>query len=277
MIKDLLVYLDGRKEDEVRLAYAEQWAAAHDAHLTGLYCNVIPEVMLGGDPGMTGAQVVVEMQNQAIAAGDGAAEKLKTRFGKLGVLNELRRLDVYSSQARRLVAAEARRADLFIGTRPYEHEGGNPEVLESVLFESGRGCLFVPAVIKPQAEVDTVVVAWRNTREAARALAEAMPVLKKAKKVVVAIVTENGAPEEDQEMPGAGISRHLDRHGVNVELRQITGWDNPAEALLNEVEKNGAQLLVMGGFGHSRFRQWVLGGVTRDILSRAEIPVLMAH
>jgi len=277
MIKDLLVYLDGRKEDEVRLAYAEQWASVHDAHLTGLYCNVIPEVMLTGDPGMTAAQVVVEMQNQAIAAGDGTEEKLKTRFERLGVANELRRLDLYASQARRLVAAEARRTDLFINTRPYGRPEGDPEISESVLFESGRGCLFVPPAVPPQGDIETVLVAWRNTREAARALAEAMPVLKKARNVIVAIVSEDGAPEEEGELPGAGISRHLDRHGVNVELKEITGWKNPAEALLNEAEKSGAQLIVMGGFGHSRFRQWILGGVTRDILSTAQIPVLLAH
>ena len=78
-------------------------------------------------------------------------------------------------------------------------------------------------------------------------------------------------------MPGADIARHLDRHGINVELRQISGWSNPAEALLNEAEKSGAQMIVMGGYGHSRFREWVLGGVTRDILKVATVPVLLAH
>lgn len=277
MIKDLLVYLDGHKEDEVRLAYAEQVAVQHQAFLTGLYCNIVPEMMIAGDPGMTAGQVIVDMQNAAISAGAEVEEKLKKRFAKLAVGNELRRVDVFASQARNVVAAEARRADLFIATRPYDQPAANPELMEAVLFNSGRGCLFVPPEIMPQGDIDTVLVAWRNTREAARALSEAIPVLQAAKKVIVGIVVEDGPPEEEGEMPGADIARHLDRHGIGVELRHITGWSNPSEAILNEVEKSGAQMIVMGGYGHSRFREWVLGGVTRDILKVAKVPVLMAH
>lgn len=277
MIKDLLVYLDGSKEDEVRLAYAEEIATGHDAFLTGLYVNILPEMMIAGDPGMTAGQVIVEMQNTTIEAGHKVEKALKQRFSTLGVNNELRRLDLFASQAGHAVAAEARRADLFVGTRPYDHHMANPEVLEAVLFNSGRGCLFVPPVSGPQKDFDTVLVAWRNTREAARALSEATPILRAAKKVIIAIIGEDGSPEQEGEMPGADISRHLDRHGINVELRQITGWSNPAEAILNEVEKSNAKMIVMGGYGHSRFREWVLGGVTRDILKAAEVPVLMAH
>lgn len=277
MIKDLLVYLDGGKQDEVRLAHAEQIAARHQAFLTGLYCNIVPEMMIAGDPGMTAGQVIVDMQNAAISSGDKVEAKLKKRFAKLAANNELRRVDVFASQARNVVAAEARRADLFVATRPYGQFATNPELMEAVLFNSGRGCLFVPPDIMPKGDIDTVLVAWRNTCEATRALSEATPILREAKKVIVGIVVEDGPPEKEGEMPGADIARHLDRHGVGVELRHITGWDNPSEAILNEAEKSGAQMIVMGGYGHSRFREWVLGGVTRDILKVAQVPVLMAH
>lgn len=277
MIKDLLVHLDGGKEDEVRLAYAEQIASRHGAHLTGLYCNIVPEMLVAGDASMTAAQVIVDMQNAAIEAGHPIEKALRERFGKLGVSNDLRRADLYAGQAGQAIAAEARTTDLFISTRLYGQKTVSPEVLEGVLFNSGRGCLFVPPGIKPKGPIDTVLVAWRNSREAARAISEATPMLQKAKKVIVAIVAEDGPSEKEGEMPGADIARHLDRHGINVELRQISGWSNPAEALLNEVEKSGAQMIVMGGYGHSRFREWVLGGVTRDILKTAKVPVLLAH
>lgn len=277
MMKDLLVHLNGHESDETRLAYAEQLAAQHDAFLTGIYCNLIPEMMLAGDPSAGVAKVVVDMQAQAVEEGAVTEKALATRFARLGVPNELRRLDLPMSHAGQAISAEARRADLFVATRPYGNEIADPHVLETVLFNSGRGCLFVPPEGKPSGDFDTVMVAWRNSKESARALSEAMPLLQKASNVIVVMVVEDEPPEKDGIMPGADISRHLDRHGVAVELRHVTGWSNPAEALLNEVSKSGAQMLVMGGYGHSRFREWVLGGVTRDVLKVAEVPVLLAH
>lgn len=277
MIKDMLVYLDGNSQDEVRLAYAEQLAAVNDAFITGLYTNILPEIVIAGDRGLGAAQVVADMQSTAIKTGDETEAKLKERFANLAPNNELRRTDVLSSSAGQALAAEARRADIFIATRLYGHGQEDPAMFESVLFNSGRACLFVPPQTRPPKSLDTIMLAWRNTRDAARAMSEAMPLLQAAKEVVVAMVVEDGAPEQGGNMPGADVSRHLSRHGVNVDLRQITGWSDPAEALLNEAEKTDSKLLVMGGYGHSRFRQWILGGVTRNILKTAEIPVLMAH
>lgn len=277
MLKDMLVYLEGHSHDEVRLAYAEQFAAVHEAFVTGLYTNILPEIVIAGDRGMAATQIVVDMQENAIKTGDETEKSIQQRFEKLAPNNELRRIDIPLSGVGTALAAEARCADVFVATRLYGHPHQEPAIFESVLFNSGRACLFVPPETMPKPNLDTVMVAWRNTRDSARALAEAMPLLQAAKEVIVAMVVEDGAPEKDGNMPGADISRHLSRHGVNVDLRQITGWSDPAEALLNEAEKSGARMLVMGGYGHSRFRQWILGGVTRNILSTAEIPVLMAH
>lgn len=275
-MKDLVVFLDGTEGDATRIAHAAALAERHDAFLTGLYCNVLPEVMFASEAGMATADAITLLQEEARTKGDARAKALVASFDKLGVLNEVRRFDAYSSQVGLTLAAEARTADLFIATRPYGHVKNNAEALESVLFNSGRGCLFVPPVGAPR-PFETVVLAWRNTREAARAVSEAMPLLVAAKQVLVTMVGEGSAPEQEGVSPGADIARYLDRHGVNVELRPLTGWTHPAKALLNEVEKSGADLLVMGGYGHSRFREWVLGGATRDILTKAEVPVLIAH
>lgn len=275
-MKDLLVHLDGTQEDETRIAHAEALASRHDAFVTGLFCNALPDVIVAGDAGFPATQVVVQLQTNATEAGDKIEETLKARFAKLNVLNELRRIDVFASQAGHAMTLEARNFDMFVATRPYNHDTSNPEALESVLFHSGRACLFVPPNSSPKA-YDTVLVAWRNTQESARAIGEALPLLQKAKQVVLAMVSEHESPEQDRMAPGADIARHLDRHGIKTEIKELTGWSNPSEALLNEVRISGADLMVMGGYGHSRFRQWVLGGVTRHVLSNADIPVLVAH
>lgn len=275
-MKDLLVFLDGTQADEARIVQAEALANRHDSFLTGLYCNALPEVMFASEAGMASIDVVSQMQDSSRAEGDAKAEAIAARFGRLSVNNEVRRFDVYSSQMGLTLANEARTADLFIASRPYGHYNSHAEALEQVLFNSGRGCLFLPPVGDPR-PFDKVVLAWRNSREAARAVSEALPIIAGAKSVIVAMASEDSSAEEEGTMPGADISRYLTRHGANVELRTLTNWTHIGEALLNEVERSEADLLVMGGYGHSRFREWVLGGATRDILTRAETPVFIAH
>ncbi len=277
MLKDLLVHLEGNKEDEIRLAYAELIASQHQAFLTGLYCNLVPDntYMSGGVMAATGA--IVAMQEAAIKEGDTAEKKLKKQLDNLSINTELRRLDLTQSQAGQVMTAEARTCDLMIATRPYNHHSASPELLEAVLFNSGRGCLFVPPAIKPPKKIDNILLAWRNRRETARAVAEAMPLMRAAGKVTIAMVSEGDGSNLQDKMPGADIARHLDRHGVNAEIRHIKKWKKIGDALLNEAERTNSKMLVMGGYGHSRFREWVMGGATRDILSNAQIPILISH
>lgn len=277
MIKDILVYLDGTKEDEVRLSYAVPIAEQHDAFLTGLLCVELPDVVSAGEGVFSVGKVAAELQAQATDRGDADEKALKDVFSKLGVRNELRRIDNVGASMGAAIADEARVSDLFVATRPYGHYTETPELLEKILFSSGRPCLFVPPAIPASEPLTDIVVGWRNSRETARVVADAIPLLQKATKVTLAMVHEGDSNEELRIEPGADMARHLDRHGVNVELRNITGWDNAGEALLNEVERTDANLIVIGGYGHSRFREWIMGGVTREILSKAEVPVLMAH
>jgi nucleotide-binding universal stress UspA family protein len=277
MIKDILVYLDGTKEDEVRLSYAVPIAQKHDAFLTGLLCVEMPDVVSAGEGVFSVGKVAAELQAQAKDQGDEEENELKAKFAKLDVRNELRRIDNLGSSMGAMIADEARVADLFVATRPYGHYTEMPELLEKVLFSSGRACLFVPPAIPAKEPFTDIVVGWRNSRETARAVADAIPLLQKADKVTLAMVHEGDSTEELRIEPGADMARHLDRHGVNVELRNITGWDHAGEALLNEIERTSANMLVIGGYGHSRFREWIMGGVTREVLTKAEVPVLMAH
>lgn len=275
MLKDISVFLNGGSGDEARLAQAAALAAHYDAHLTGLYCNLMPDIMVSSPMGIGRPDLVVDMQREAELKGDVVEETLREKLAALVGSTDLRRINLTRDVMGRVLAAEARRADLFIGSRPYpdpEHVG---TLFEAVLFQAGGACLSVPAKTKP-AVFDNVLVAWRDSREAALAIALSMPILTAAKQVTLAMVSD-GAAEQDGEMPGADMARHLDRHGIKVELKHISGWSDAGAALLNEAEQINAGLIVMGGYGHSRLREWVLGGVTREVFKHAEVPVLLAH
>jgi nucleotide-binding universal stress UspA family protein len=275
MIKDIVVHLTGSDEDKVRLAYADQVARLFQAHVTGLQVHALPDFT--GYTELSGAPLIQDFVTQSFVEAEAAGERLKPLLSAFEFGGELRRLDLMPGLVGRTLAAEARTADLFIGTRPYGDPTGEERVEEQVLLGSGRGCLFLPPGGTPPKSYGAVLVAWNDSREAARAVAAALPFLKKAQEVVVAIIEEGGAGEERHIEAGADIGRYLSRHGVSAEIRKIAGWSHAGDALLNEAARFDADLVVMGGYGHSRFRQFVLGGATRLLLSKAETPVLMAH
>lgn len=274
MIKDIVVHLTGSEEDKVRIAYATHVAGNFEASILGLQVHALPELIGITDPAASGflQTLLAESHAQAQKVTDILAAQFDTTY----VPHELRRLDAYPSSVGKDLATEARTADLFIGTRPYGDPTGEANVGEAVLFKSGRGCLFVPPAGKPPKDYDTIFVAWKNTREAARAVADAIPFLQRASQVVVGMV-ESEASEQFGVEPGADIGRYLSRHGIAAEIRPINGWADAGEALLNEASRSSADMIVMGGYGHSRFREWLLGGATRHMLMNAVVPVFIAH
>jgi len=275
MIKDIVVQLTGSDQDSVRIAYARQIGELFEAHVTGLQVHVLPELIAITDP--VASTYLQTLLAESHARAQKVTDALAGQFDTMTVPHELRRLDVYPSTVGKTLAAEARTADLFVGTRPYGGAGGEERIEEEVLFKSGRGCLLVPPGGTPPGRYETIFVAWNNTREAARAVAEALPFLEQATQVIVGLVEEEGASEQFGIEPGTDIGRYLSRHGVAAEIRPINGWVYAGEALLNEAQRTGSQMIVMGGYGHSRFREWVLGGATRHLLTHANVPVLMAH
>jgi nucleotide-binding universal stress UspA family protein len=274
MIKDIVVQLTGSEEDSIRLGYAGPIARMFDAHLTGLQVNERPDILSLTDP--SGSAFLQASLEESDKHAEKVTAALEPQLAALGLRTELRRIDCYPGVVGNDLAEEARTADLFIGTRPYGDPTGQQHIEETVLFNSGRGCLFVPPKKAAPNAYETIYVAWKNTRESARAVAESLPFLQQAKQVIVGIIEEQ-AGEQYKVEAGADIGRHLSRHGVSAEIRKISGWVDAGEAILNEAERSLADMLVMGGYGHSRFREWVLGGATRYLLTNAAIPVLMAH
>jgi nucleotide-binding universal stress UspA family protein len=136
--------------------------------------------------------------------------------------------------------------------------------------------LVVPYIQKGGLKLDNVLVCWDASRNAARAIADALPLLKRAKTIDVVIVASE-RPKSD-EIPGADIGQHLARHGLKIEVKRIVATDTDvANTILSHAADSSADFIVMGGYGHSRLREFILGGATRGILSSMTVPTLMSH
>ncbi|MFZ3359390.1 MAG: universal stress protein, partial [Xanthobacteraceae bacterium] len=149
-------------------------------------------------------------------------------------------------------------------------------IAETTLFESGRPMIMVPYIQKAPLKLDNVMVCWDGSRQAARAIADAMPLLVKSGRVEIVIITNERGKQD--EIEGADMGQHLARHGLKVDVHRISGGGiDIADALLSHAADSGADLMVMGGYGHSRLREFVLGGVTRSIFGAMTVPTLLAH
>jgi nucleotide-binding universal stress UspA family protein len=168
----------------------------------------------------------------------------------------------------------ARAADLLVIGRPGDRETAPLDAPEAALLNSGRP-LLIPPKRAMVALPDTVVIAWKATPEAAHAVTAAMPFLSIAKQILITTVAENEAAFRED--GAARLLASLRWHGFPVSTQRLDpGVGGPAKTLLAAAQDQAA-LLVMGGYGHSRLREWIFGGFTQRILRGAEIPVLMAH
>ena len=171
----------------------------------------------------------------------------------------------------------ARRFDLaIVGQADPETSSVEDIIAETTLFESGRPMILVPYIQKAPLKLDNVMVCWDGSRQAARAIGDAMPLLAKAGRVEIVIVSSERGKQD--EIEGADMGQHLARHGLKVEVhRMSSGGIDVADALLSRVADSGADFMVMGGYGHSRLREFVLGGVTRSMLRALTVPALLSH
>ena len=261
---------------DVATEFAVSVAATLDSHVTGIAFSYEPLVPLTDRYGFP-AEVMdsqrVENEKRAKAAMVAFDEAAR----RAAVSAQSRMLDVPVASAPDVFAKIARRFDLAIMGQPEPDTPALEQLLvEAALFDSGRPVLIVPYIQRGGLTLERVMVCWDGSRSAARAVADAMPLLVRAK--ATEVLTVASEPAKSNEMPGADIAHHLARYGVKIEVDSIvTVETDVASTILSHAADISADFLVMGGYGHSRLREFVLGGVTRGILGSMTLPTLMSH
>jgi nucleotide-binding universal stress UspA family protein len=252
-------------------------ARQFEGHATGLFFSLLPPPPAPIEGDLTGGVVIAALMDQARASGDKMEKTIVDRLKRYGVAIELRRFDVLRSDIADVAAREARCADTFVLIRPNGLQDPD-RLVEGILFGSGRHILLVPEVERPKSIVfDRILVAWNASRESTRAVAEAMPYLRIAKDVSVVMVTDEPRKQMEGSV-GDEIKKHLKHHGVAAELHRVKCRNgNVGETLLAEAKKARSDLIVLGGYGHTRLREMLLGGVTYHLMHNSPVPLLMAH
>jgi nucleotide-binding universal stress UspA family protein len=277
MIKDILFHLSTGGAPDFATNYAASVAEAFGAHLAGVafgYEPVLPATMMGGG-------LPVDFIEAQRAASEQAAARAKDKLEEVarisGISVESRLITTSFAGAADLFSQMARRFDLsIVGQADPETAGPQELLIEATLFQSGRPVLVVPYIQRTGMKLDRVLVCWDRSRSAARAIGDAMPFLELAKAVDVLVVATERL--KSNELPGAEMAHHLARHGLKVDLKRIvTGGTDVASSILSYAADVSADFIVMGGYGHSRLREFILGGVTRAILSAMIAPTLMSH
>lgn len=276
--KDLLVQIDDTKACGSRIDAAIDLAGRFDAHLTGLY--LVPEIIVPvGIKGYFGADLDGEIQQQEKERAEAALDRFRQAAEAKDVEFDTRLDQGPIANFPALFSVHGRYADLSIigQTNPVDMVPSTPEP-QDVVMTSGAPVLITPFIGAPTGFGGRAMVAWNASREAARAVKNAMPFLERAEAVDIVTFHPRQGRSAHGELPGADIALHLARHGIEVDVQRLEGDDiDVGNALLSHAADRDSDLLVMGCYGHSRLREWVLGGATKTILRSMTVPVVMAH
>ncbi len=279
-LREIVVFIDGHTKAGGILEFAGELAEEHGARLIGVFLQPEPtitpaETFARG----TGMLRVSELHCSQLERIDGDYRALFgdiVRRHGLRPESEWRPLPSFSSD----VGVHAYYADVVViaQPRPEGRTDRPPGLGESLILTSGRPIVMFPSV-STVSRIRRILVGWNARRESIRAVADAMPALMKAEAVEVLVIDHERTAGHGQE-PAAEVARHLARRGVKVETRRLSSAKEKEEVgrlLLSQAAIFGADLLVMGAYGHSQLREWMFGSVTRTVLREAGLPVLMSR
>ena len=279
MIREIFVPLLAARCDETALDAAVALALAQETHVAAMVALVQPMPMVS-EMGM----IVVETDQRQIDAmrdlANAQAAKARTRLARESLASEVRVAECYALWSEEVAALQALHADLSILGKPRNGETWTnfSRLFRGLLLRSGRPVLVVPEGCAIAPPIRRVVLAWKPVPEATRALHEALPLLSRAAEIDVFVVDPSATEGGYGEQPGADAARLLARHGFKTRV-----VEHPREGastgacILRHARETGAELVVMGGYGHRHWRELVLGGATREVLDGATVPVLFSH
>lgn len=268
-IKDLLVYLDTWEGSAKRLEAAIDLAANIRASVSALYVirllDLQPYMM-----GPISADILEADRERRLKEAEFVKQKVAELADRRGVPVEMR---IAEGVAAPLLCLHGHYSDVIVAGPGGETDDGG--MAAEALLGSGRPVLVVPKDGIKETIGDNIFVAWSASRESTRALHDALPLLCAANQVYVGLFNPDQSGNGE---PGQDVARHLARHGVNVTVvSEVTSELSVGDAIMNKAKVLGCDMVVMGGYGHSRLREFAFGGVTRDVLTNAALPVFMSH
>ena len=272
--KTILVHADAAPQPATRIALAAGLALAHDAHLVGVATTGVSRYWYqeaGADLART---LLAPYMDQLFATAERALERFERIASAAGAGSREKRL--MDDEAGAALVLAARYADLVV-LGQQDQAAPNPAVggdlAAWVLLACARPLLVVPCAQQAPAAGRSILVGWNGSMQAVRALGAALPFLRRAERVTVASFATPAEPAADS----AGLAPYLARHGVEADLVHASTGLDAGEALLSMAAERGADMLVMGGYGHARLSELLLGGATRTVLRAMNVPVLFAH
>jgi nucleotide-binding universal stress UspA family protein len=275
--KAVLAPVIALEEDEAALAAVKEIAAKFSAKPTALILAVhLASTFMDPEQPLSAAlnDLAKGSQSRAAQLRRGIAAWLAEHAPEF----EIKDLAIETAVDDDRVVAHARVTDLIVIARSASHDRARQAVIEDVLLKSGRPMLIVPARPLLRRSWDKIVIGWNARAEAVRAINGAMPLLRAAKQVVVATIDAMPSVSGHSAAPGREIAAYLALHGVRADVHNVDGLGrSEGRALLDEAMAIDADALVLGAYGHSRAREFLFGGVTREMLAGASIPLLMAH
>src|SRR5450830_263413 len=278
MYNTIVVHVDDSHQLESRLRVAAGLARQHEGHLVGSAVTGISRsdfLTLGASPMAALPDNEFELLRERASA---QLMRFAGQMERLGVASWEQR--IVEDDAEHALVLESRYADLVVLSRGVPSRSRlrlSTDLPEYVALHGSRPVLIVPDDYPQDVVGSTIVIGWNASMEATRAVTAALPQLKLARSVLLALINPEGLMERHGEQPGGDMALYLARHGVNVDIVRERSDAGTAPALLGLARDSGADLLVAGAYGHSRYREWVAGGVTRSLLDRMTLPLMMAH
>ena len=276
--KNILVYLDQGKSNDERINTAASIASTHHAQLSGVVVNALPSINAMRALGLKKDSKKLKKARKRV---DAIMQNFSQKMVKLGLSHDTHVIECREHRAPEKLTRLARCYDICLlrqanPDRP--HAAFISALSEQVLFYSGRPVFFIPYIGAHTIPCRTALIAWDGSASATRAVHDALPLLEQVQNVTILVVDTEKVPVNDDNQPGAALSKHLDAHGIKNRVSRVPNNKLRASTvILNELADTGADLLIMGGYGTPKLREMLLGGVTRTLFDSMTVPVLMAH